>query len=70
MTTRDADLSFELIATVWVDRERIYFISPLGDNTLADPLERGLWTIVEDWAQHVERIIDIPSVCKHYYEVY
>eukprot|EP00170_Pyropia_yezoensis_P004870 contig_19818_g4884 len=62
-----ADSVTDLIAVLWVDRERRYFTSSASTTLPGDPCRRVRWRQVEDDAQRVALTVPIPEVAVVYY---
>lgn len=62
-----ADGVTNLMAVLWVDRERRYFISSASTTLPGDPCRRVGWRQVEDDAERVALSVPIPQVAEVYY---
>ena len=57
-----------LMAVMWVDRDRRYFISLVGTTSEGTPIYQERWRASHDFMRKEEISIQIPSVCENYYE--
>ena len=57
-----------LMAVMWVDRDRNYFISSVGTTNGGTPIYRERWRTRHGVTRKEELSIRIPSVCEQYYE--
>lgn len=69
MVHLDATGRPDMLALVWVDRERRYFVSTAGSSQPGIPLERVRWREMEDGAgaQRVALTVRQPEVAELYY---
>lgn len=68
MVSIDGIVNLLLTAAVWVDRERRYFLSPIGTDTLGDVLRRSRYHMVGTTAKLAETANEIPNICEGYYK--
>ena len=59
-----------LMAVMWVDRDRRYFISSFGTTNGGKPIYRESWRTRHGVTRKEELSIRIPSVCEQYYETF
>ena len=59
-----------VMALMWVDRDRRYFISSVGTTNGGTPVYRERWRTRHGVTRKEELSIRIPSVCEQYYETF
>lgn len=67
-THTTADGVVDLMAVVWVDRERRYFISSSSTTLPGEPYERIRWRQIDGEAKRVLLTVKLPRVAQEYYE--
>lgn len=67
MVRRGLDGSPKMMALMWVDRARRYFISTTSGSMPGKPYCRTRWRQLEDGPQRVELTVPQPEVCEIYY---
>ena len=60
-------VSCDLIAVLWMDRDRRYFVSSAGTTLTGNYIRRESYTMVDGEARLVEKFIPIRSVAEDYY---
>ena len=58
----------DLMALVWTDRDRRYFISSTGTTNPGNPIYRERWRTNNGVTRQQQMSINIPEVCEQYYE--
>lgn len=67
MVHMNLDGSHRMMALMWMDRERRYFISTTSSAEEGEPYSRIRWRQLEDGPKRVKLIVPQPKVCELYY---
>ena len=68
MVSESSETSPSVMAVLWMDRERRYFVSTTGTTLHSEPIVRSRWRSVGEGAQLVEMEIPVPEVIDTYYK--
>ena len=61
------DISAQILATMWIDRDQRYFVSTSGSPDASSSFSRDRVCMVSGESRKVTEKISIPDVCRDYY---